>query len=388
MADPRSPNSVYVLVSAVTLLAVLAALPAPPRSVADDRIAATEPAAASEGILVMRTGTVVTGKILLSGDLYEVQSTHGTMSVPVSLVKLRCANLREAYTRLRETAVSHHSANAHITLARWCLTNQMPREARRELENAILLEPDREDAKRLLRNVDETLDPARKNATLPRDPDPLRKARQLGVLPAETEALGGLSHNLALEFTRRIQPLLVKTCATAGCHNLESESGFKLHHVTPGENANRQATEKNLAAILEQIDVERPRASPLLVIPRGKHGRHGRPVFNGPRGDDQITELQRWVVSVASDEGDRAGRRDITAQRSRTIQQVSTDDSQLDSVSRARSSSSSNQGLPATTAFPPVKANSPESHRDLPRRTEDPFDPAVFNRESDRRSGR
>jgi hypothetical protein len=336
----------------------------------------------------MRTGTVVTGKILLSGDLYEVQSTHGTMSVPVSLVKLRCANLREAYTRLRETALSHHSANAHITLARWCLNNQMPREARRELDDAILLEPDREDAKRLLRNVDETLDPTRKNSTPPRDPDPLRKARQLGILPGETEALGGLSHKQALEFTRRIQPLLVKTCATAACHTVESESGFKLHHVTPGENANRQATEKNLAAILEQIEVERPRASPLLVVPRGKHGRHGRPVFNGPRGDDQLTELQRWVVAVANDEVDRAGQRDLPTQRSRGIRQISTEPSQSDSVSRARSRSSSDKGLPITTAFPPVNSNSPESHRDLPRRTEDPFDPAVFNRESDRRSGR
>jgi len=388
MACPRLPVRTLLLLSAAIWLPALATLLRPALIAADEAIAPSDPEAATDGILVMRTGTVLAGKILLSGDLYEVRSSHGTMSVPTSLVKLRCANLREAYGRLRETALSHRSANAHITLAKWCLTNQLLKESRQELDDALLLEPDREEAKRLLRNVEETLSSSRKIPGPARDPDPVRTARQSGTAGDDAEALGGLTHGQALQFTRRIQPLLVKTCATAGCHSLESETSFKLHHVTPGKNANRHATEVNLAEILEQIDVERPRASRLLVIPRGKHGKHGRPVFNGPRGDDQFTELQRWVVEVANDEADRNGKSDVTPQRSRSIRQVSLEDQRSAAESRARSGASSGHGLPVTTTFPPIKPISKDAHRDLPARTEDPFDPAVFNRGNDRRAGR
>lgn len=388
MAGPRSPMRYFVLLSATLWLTGLATLPDLARIAAGDVVEPAEPEAAIDGILVMRTGTVLAGKILRSGDLYEVQSPHGTMSVPTSLVKLRCANLREAYGKLRETALSHRSANAHVTLAQWCLTNQLLKESRQELNDALVLEPDREDARRLLRNVEETLTSGKKIPSPARDPDPVRTARQLGTAVDDTESLGGLTHEQALQFTRRIQPLLVKTCATAGCHSLESETGFKLHHVTPGKNANRHATEMNLAEILEQVDIERPRNSPLLVIPRGKHGRHGRPVFNGPRGDDQFTELRSWVVAVANDEADRSGKSEIPPQRSRGIRQASLEEPRSAAKSRSRPDGAGAKGLPVTTKFPPIQPASKELHRDLPTRTEDPFDPAVFNRGSNIRSGR
>ncbi len=130
-----------------------------------------------EGILVMRTGAVVSGKIVRTSDLYRVIGPYGQMHVPVELVKLRCADLQDAYTKLRETAKSHHSASAQITLARWCLTHHLDIEARQELHEALVLEPDRDDAKRLLRDAEDTIKPHQKTATAGEPASPSRTTR-------------------------------------------------------------------------------------------------------------------------------------------------------------------------------------------------------------------
>ena len=40
-----------------------------------------------------------------------------------------------------------------------------------------------------------------------------------------------LSREQALQFARRIQPLLVNNCTAAGCHGRDSETGFRLSKV-------------------------------------------------------------------------------------------------------------------------------------------------------------
>src|SRR5205823_1032493 len=101
---------------------------------------------------------------------------------------------------------------------------------------------------------------------------------------------------------------LVNNCTAAGCHGRDSETGFRLSKVTPGKDASRHAAERNLAEILEQIDMKKPRSSPLLTAPRGNHGRRGRPIFVGPRGDEQLAELAQWVTAVAGEEAQREKR--------------------------------------------------------------------------------
>src|SRR5258708_4255336 len=236
---------------------------------ADDLPAEESPSGLSsgpvEGILVMRTGAVVSGKILRSGELYQVKSPYGEMHVPAELVKLHCSDLQEAYAKLRETAQSRHSATAQITLARWCLTHHLDTQARQELREALVLDPDREDAKRLLRDAEDAIKSPPKNARAGQSDTAVRAARSASVSDDETVTLGGLSREQALQFTRRIQPLLVNTCASAGCHSRDSQNGFRLQNVSPGRNSNRNATERNLAQILEHVDFKKPKTSSLLT---------------------------------------------------------------------------------------------------------------------------
>lgn len=338
-----------------------------------------EPAATTDGVLVMRNGTVMAGTISQSDGWYEVRGKYGNVQVPAALVKMRCSSLAEAYLRLHELTVALHSANSHVTLAKWCVTNQLDKEAVQELNDALKLEPDRDDVQRMLRQVTESLDAGRK-ASPPRaeSEDPVRTPRQEASATEEGATLGGLSLPNALHYTRRIQPLLVNTCATAGCHNRESRSGFQLSHVAPGKSSNRHASEANLAAVLEQIDLAKPTDSRLLTVPRGRHGRHGRPIFAGPRGDEQFVELESWVLSVARDGGRRTRTADAEGQRKGGVRPAAaTDDDSAAVRNRDRDPFAGKPSGPAVF-LPGEKRDRKFSDSDRG----DPFDPAGFNRQA------
>ena len=328
---------------------------------------------------------VVSGRILKTGNDYEVQSPHGGKAFYVgAYVKLHAASLSDAYDKLRDSANSQKTANAHLFLAQWCLANHLDTEARQELQDALALEPDREDAKRLLRNAEETIAAKKRPVSVVVHEDPARAARLAAASIDDAVSLGGLSRELGLRFARRIQPLLVNNCTAAGCHGRDSQSGFRLQKVTPGKDANRHAAERNLAEVLDEIDLKKPRLSPLLTAPRGNHGRRGRPVFAGQRGDEQLAELQQWVAAVAREEAVRAKLGERDSPRKDAVEQAS-----------ASSAASPRNSSPASSARPGAKAVSAGAFDakaaeqiPIPAGRGDPFDPTEFNRGSVRRSAR
>jgi hypothetical protein len=384
MLGPRRWFQSKVPLFACALLAFFADLPTARVSGADETVPAAGTRAAAEGILVLRSGAVVCGKIVRSGDQYEVQSPAGTMAVPESLVKLHAPNLSEAYARLRASAEAQSGANGRITLAQWCLTNHLEKEACQELRDALALEPDRDDAKRLLRSAEDALEARGKPAKTAPAVDAVRASRQTEGTTEEPGSLGGLSREQALQFARRIQPLLVNNCTAAGCHGRDSETGFRLSKVTPGKDASRHAAERNLAEILEQIDVKKPRSSPLLTAPRGNHGRRGRPIFAGPRGEEQLAELARWVTAVAAEETQREKRGQPGGPAKNSVEQVvSRNDGGLPRGKSAAATRDPFAPVPAAGASAKQSEKSP-----ITRDQVDPFDPANFNRTPERRTGR
>jgi hypothetical protein len=385
MLGPRRWLYAQVPLFAGAMLAFFAALPTARPVGADETVPATGTRAAAEGVLVLRSGVVVSGKIVRSGDQYEVQSPAGTMAVPESLVKLHAPNLGEAYARLRASAEAQSGANGRITLAQWCLTNHLEKEACQELRDALALEPDRDDAKRLLRNAEEALEARGKPAKITTPAaDPVRASRLTGGTTEDPGSLGGLSREQGLQFARRIQPLLINNCTAAGCHGRDSETGFRLSKVTPGKDASRHAAERNLAEILEEIDVKKPRSSPLLTAPRGNHGRRGRPIFVGPRGDEQLAELARWVTAVAAEETQREKRGQPGGTAKNSVEQVASRND--GGLPRDKSAAATRDPFTAAAGAGAVAKQPAQSP--IVRDQVDPFDPANFNRITDRRTGR
>ena len=131
---------------------------------------------------------------------------------------------------------------------------------------------------------------------------------------------------------------------------------------------------KLVLQVLEQIDLERPRGSPLLTVPRGNHGRRGRPAFTGPRGSEQLEAIRKWVLAVARSESAREERDGAPPRKSERIEQTSAsadfDDrpATRHAAGSRRAAGDAGRGGSKRPAIDPFNV------------LRDPFDPQQFNR--------
>src|SRR4030095_5245611 len=83
-------------------------------------------------------------------------------------------------------------------------------------------------------------------------------------------------------FTRKVQPVLVNNCSTSGCHQSGGKQSVQFDRALLRGEANRRSTMHNLEAALALVDRAHPDQSPLLTVPRKKHGGTAGAIF-GPR---------------------------------------------------------------------------------------------------------
>src|SRR5262249_33529513 len=91
-----------------------------------------------------------------------------------------------------------------------------------------------------------------------------------------------------------IQPILMNTCA--GCHASGRGGDFKLTRCYDAT-VNRRGLHQNLAAVLAQVDLERPATSPLLYKAVSAHGGAAQAPLPG-RQAQPFRTLQEWAEQV------------------------------------------------------------------------------------------
>lgn len=360
------------------------------RALAEDDALRMNPKIAAEGVLLLHTGRLVRGRILKNGDDYVVQKDQGEMFVPGSLVKFRCKDLKDAYEQQRAKIPEENSIEQHVALARWCLGQQLLGEARRELQDILQLDPTRQDARDHLQRLNDVLDPQTRPESKPRESSS-EAVKSSGVKPEEIESLGGLSRDAAQEYVRRIQPIIMNNCTLAGCHGPEASNAFRLQRVIAGGDSNRHAAERNLAMVLRYVDLTNPRASQLLVVPKGNHGRRGRTVFAGTRGADQSAALARWVQDLAKAEAAKNPKSSKIAKKSARpgsapAGAVNLSSHATDSDEDAASGVTASQSARAVVQAESDASHGSQAESELPIPVSDPFDPAIFNRGEDRKA--
>ena len=210
-------------------------------------------------LLILRNGRVVRGRIAVVSSGYEVENSGQKVVIARELVDLEAENLVDAHRKLR-AGMTNPTAAGHLTLARWCLGYGLRAQAMQELHEALKLAPDDSRARGMLGK----LEPGGRVRKKPTAVEMTARPEQ-----ADSEALGGLPRDGALEFVRRVQPLLLNRCGMGGCHGAHAKNRFRLEHVRIGVTGHRPATQRNLASVLGQVDFERVVASPLLTVPRG-----------------------------------------------------------------------------------------------------------------------
>lgn len=264
----------------------------------EPRLRAQEtPVTSVERMLLLQSGKIVKGVIRQSAAGYTVNVTGGQLVLPFDQVRLEGADLEDIYRQQRDT-LPEHTAAAHIELARWCLTNGLPDHARKELRHAVKLEPDSTVAKNMLQRINDQLLTTKETPALGRRDGEfsfLGNAKP-GVAP---EMLGGLPRETASDFMLKVQPLLVNRCATAGCHGPGSGSSFELVRAKLGKAPPKSYSERNLAAVLERVDLERPLSSPLLTKLRGESKAIGGRQSHGGLSPEQQQTLRAWIESMS-----------------------------------------------------------------------------------------
>jgi len=258
--------------------------------------------APQEGVLLLRNGEAIEGKISRVGELYYVALPGGQIRVKAAEVDFCCRSLDEAYRRKRAGIRGTHASwvptegwsgdvHAHLQLAQWCLRHGLLGSAGEELADALAADPNHPLIPVLERRLKTAAEPPQQHATAaPADQAPS---------PEELDRLvRGMPPGAVETFTQTIQPLLMNHCGTAGCHGPQSPSQFRLLRIPPGRPASRRLTQRNLQAVLPWVNRDDPAASPLLTTSIQPHGAATKAVFS----EAQVGQYRRmvdWVYLLA-----------------------------------------------------------------------------------------
>jgi hypothetical protein len=272
----------------------------------------------SQQLLILNNGNVVKGHFTRRTGGFDVALNPGRMFIAEGQIRFQASSMEDAYLKMR-ASIQDLTPNSHIELARWCIANELPSYAKKELLDARFLNPDHETARLMLEGL--TREENRHQQKLPgasNDEAAQRLAEQVrmrNILP-DRRSLGGLPEPLAVTFTRRVQPLLSNKCGNGRCHGA-GRNGFSIVHVRNGSSA--AIAEQNLAAVLKQIDADNPDESPLLKVAVGLHGGSQVSLFPGTSGREQLKLLDQWIAGVAAEIGGQPGRATSKAEAAEPI---------------------------------------------------------------------
>lgn len=245
-----------------------------------------------EGILVLRSGNLLRGKIVRLREHYRLDKTHTEMLIPCDRVEMMCRSIDEVYQR-RRLHRTGSSADSHVELARWCLRNGLLEYAARELLDARSIDPEN----RQLQTVERQLQLAIKNRSAAKH-NRVAKQNSDAPTPEDLRVTEDVPLWAKKLFVRQIQPLVIDSCATSGCHQVGSEEELQLNRLALDGPGHPGTTRRNLSAIVRQLDLKNPDDSPLLVHAREAHGEQGTrpPAALDPR---KYHMLKTWVEQMA-----------------------------------------------------------------------------------------
>jgi len=259
------------------------------------------PARTTGKVLVLDNGNILEGNIELHGEQYRIERAMGEVWVPAGKGMRLCADWQEAFAVMTSQA-NLLDPDEHMRLARWCQLHNLRELALGEVTTVLQFQPANQEAKHLKENLERVLAAENTPAILP-------------SLISKTTAIPKMdigSASVAI-FATRVQPILMNTCLS--CHS--GGKGGKFQLVRSCEGGQRAATQRNLAAVLEQIDVQRPKVSPLLIRSVSPHGiNKAAPIKSH---SVPFNTLESWVEQLLRDNPQLRGEKESTELAKSTI---------------------------------------------------------------------
>lgn len=254
-----------------------------------------------QGLLVLANGNVIEGSVKVDADTFTVLVPNGKLRVRTDQVDFFCDSLEEAYVRRRARRISSTtSLDAHLEMARWCVNQRLFAYAEREIEQARRLNPDDQQVDR----VERLLDQARKLSQRTHgDESKTDEKVVLASAPSEPPELPVVDIPVwaRTEFVKRVQPMLVNSCATAGCHVPNSPQRLQIDRTALDGVGNPDLFQRNLSAVVGMVDPADPQNSLLLKKASEPHGLVVA-VPSRPLTQHQFEILRAWILQLSMDE--------------------------------------------------------------------------------------
>jgi hypothetical protein len=266
---------------------------------------AAEPAGGAtegaNGVLVLRNGNVLPGQVTKLSGYYRIELGGSSFRVPADQVEISCGTVAEAY-EIRRSRRAGWSADSHVDLATWCLRNNLPDQAAREILDVRTTDP----SNSALAGLETQLKQAFDGRAQADEAKTHASAAPVGSAATPThvdEAVeGGNLPDVDVaeqaQFVRNIQPMLIHSCATGGCHAASAAEPMRLDRWALDGGGNPMLVRRNLAEVLAQINSEDPEESPLLRHGHVAHGRGKAPRPSRPLDARQTAILKFWIDEV------------------------------------------------------------------------------------------
>jgi hypothetical protein len=325
-------------------------------------------------ILILKNEHTMEGDIERVGDRYRLRRLTGETWVHAEGVLCLVESLPDAYAFLRARA-NLEDADERLRLANWCRLNGLREQALIEIQAAAALRPNHAETRRILQHLQQA-------ARTPAAPKPiaaaaLDKPALEALPPVEVTA-----DSLGL-FATRVQPILMNTCAR--CHATGRGGKFHLTQVYDDGFSNRRTLERNLAAVLGQVNLNQPEASRLLAKAVSDHAHTGQAPLKS-RKETPYRTLESWVkLTVANNPHLR------DSQPASAAPPLSPTSERRSAAPEPRSEWGAEARSPITPVSPALPAPSaapvPVSNTAAappppppPATPADPYDPELFNR--------
>ncbi len=325
------------------------------------------PGAMTGKVLVLGNGRTLEGDIERVGDQYRVRRLVGETWVPARAVQYLGRTMEEAHAFLQSRA-NLQDADERLRLAEWCRLHGLRAQALDEVRSAVRLRPDHAPSRRLLTYLEQAAQrPAAPGADAPH---PGGREADAGPVPEIDLTTDCLSL-----FTTRVQPILMNACA--GCHAVGRGGTFKLTRAYGAGLEDRKAVQRNLAAVLAQVNLNQPPSSPLLTKAVSIHGPMTQAALRSRQVPPYRT-LEEWVQRTLANNPQLRDRIPPSPNPAAA-------EAKSPSPPGARPANEWGQDRgPATAAGPAVPEAPrapPGAGQPPPLDTQDPVNPDVFNRQ-------
>ena len=280
-------------------------------------------------IVVLKNGHEISGRIQQESDRTIVFTESGSQLIfPAEKVDFVCKSLPEAYWQ-KVARIKATDADKHVQLFHWCLKHSLDNQANNQLNllvemdvsavkleylyDLLLKQRAASKASSAANSIAKAAKAANASEVANREQDQIHKGSiQLATFEKEELPVPRIHHPTMAElkksaakfspdsiqfYKRKIEPLFVRSCYTAGCHDSQAET-MPLRRISPNERVPKHMSQRNLHEVVKFVDFESPFKSPFFLAAVEQHADQDKPVIR--RGSKQFENLRQWMVMISS----------------------------------------------------------------------------------------